>query len=71
MFFVILNQVPPVEYFKHVILELQNENDTSQSKNQHPTTSSKTSIHALQKRFEEVSKIKKNNQKLKNDDLLY
>ncbi|XP_055309432.1 1-phosphatidylinositol 4,5-bisphosphate phosphodiesterase epsilon-1-like, partial [Sitodiplosis mosellana] len=32
-------QVPPLEYFKHVILELQNENDTSQKSKKQPSTS--------------------------------
>lgn len=62
-------QVPPIEYFKHVILELQSETDAShkakQQSNTKPlsptSTPSKTpsttkSIHDLQKRFEEVSK---------------
>ncbi|KAG4077316.1 hypothetical protein HA402_009717 [Bradysia odoriphaga] len=40
-------QVPPVDYFKHVILELQNESGTLLVQN-------KSTIRALQKRFDEV-----------------
>lgn len=42
-------QVPPVDYFKHVILELQNESSTIHLQQ------AKSSIRGLQKRFDEVS----------------
>lgn len=55
-------QVPPVDYFKHVILELQNETGTPQQQQQQQqqpqqqqSSPSKSTIRALQKRFEEVS----------------
>lgn len=41
-------QVPPVDYFKHVILELQNDSGTLLAQ-------TKSTIRALQKRFDEVS----------------
>lgn len=44
----ILLQVPPVDYFKHVILELQNDSGTLLAQ-------TKSTIRALQKRFDEVS----------------
>uniref|UniRef100_A0A1B0CE62 Ras-GEF domain-containing protein n=3 Tax=Lutzomyia longipalpis TaxID=7200 RepID=A0A1B0CE62_LUTLO len=42
-------QVPPVEYFKHVILELQGETAAVP-----PTPPPRSSIRGLQKRFDEV-----------------
>ncbi|XP_037922568.1 1-phosphatidylinositol 4,5-bisphosphate phosphodiesterase epsilon-1-like [Hermetia illucens] len=46
-------QVPPVDYFKHVILELQNETGTMQLPQQQQQPQ-QTSIKSLQKRFDEV-----------------
>lgn len=43
--------MPPVDYFKHVILELQNESSTTQLQQ------AKSSIRGLKKRFDEVSNL--------------
>lgn len=50
-------QVPPVDYFKHVILDLQNETGTPQQQQQQQQQAqlTKSTVRALQKRFEEVS----------------
>ena len=41
--------MPPVDFFKHVILELQNDSGTKK------VDQIKSSIRGLQKRFDEVS----------------